>query len=213
MRKSLGVVRTTIIGGLLFMLPFAVVVFLIGQVSFLIYPAVVKVQEFLPAAAFSFGFVSSATLLATLIVLALCYLAGLAAQRSLAARFSAKIEKSLLLLFPRYAIWKNEMASNLGGAATGNAAMKPVLVTLDDAVQIGFETDREPCGPVTVYLPSAPDPWSGRLVHVSSERVAPLAADFGQALAVFETLGRQANRVLASHPPAPPAASATTPSK
>jgi uncharacterized membrane protein len=201
-RTSLGFVKTTILGGVLFLLPFAVVVFLLGQVVALIYPAIHAIQERLPGPSISLGVVSSATVLAAIMLLAICYFAGRIAQRSFAARFAARFEKSLLLLFPRYAIWKNAMASNLGGQLDG-AATKPVLVTFDAAARVGFETARSDAGLVTVYLPSAPDPWSGQVVHVPADRVAPLAVDFGVAVAVCESLGRQANRVIdaAGSPP------------
>ncbi len=202
MRKSLGVVKTTILGGVLFLLPFAVVVFLLGQVAAIIYPLVEKLQQYMPETGISLGTVSGATVLATLLLLAMCYLAGLVASRSFAARFAAKFEKSILLLFPRYAIWKNAMASNFG-APVGGVAMKPVLVTFDDAARVGFETDRSDGGLVTVYLPSAPDPWSGEVVHVPAERIAPLAVEFGEAAAVCESLGRQASRVVAKSAPPP----------
>jgi uncharacterized membrane protein len=195
MRKTLGIWKTTILGGVFFMLPFAVVVFLVGQLATIITPVAKEIQPLLPAS-LTFGIVSGATVAATLLVVLACYLAGLAAQRSFAARFSEKIEKNLLLLFPRYAILKNRMASNFGGQ-TGAATMTPVLVRLDDATRIGFETERGAGGPVTVYLPSAPDPWSGHLVHVAPERVTPLAADFNAVAAICETLGRDASQVIA----------------
>jgi uncharacterized membrane protein len=195
MRKTLGVWKTTILGGVFFLLPFAVVVFFVGQLAAIIAPVAKELQPYLPAS-LTFGVVSGATVAATLLVILACYVAGLAAQRSFAARFSDKIEKNLLLLFPRYAILKNRMASNLGGQS-GTTMMTPVLVRLDDVTRIGFETERSADGPVTVYLPSAPDPWSGHLVHVAAERVTPLAADFNAVAAICETLGRDASRVIA----------------
>ena len=202
MHKTLGVWKTTILGGVFFLLPFAVLVFLVGQVAAIIVPIAKQLQPFLPEA-LSFGVVSGATGAATVLVILACYLAGLAAQRSFAARFSVTIEKNLLLLFPRYAILKNRMASNLGGPA-GTATMTPVLVRFDDATRIGFETERDAEGLVTVYLPSAPDPWSGHVVHMAAERVTPLATDFNAVATMCETLGREASRVIAGSASTPP---------
>jgi uncharacterized membrane protein len=193
MRKTFGVWKTTILGGVIFLLPFAVVVFLLGQLAALIVSIAGKLDEYVPDA--TIGIVSSATIAATLLLVAICFLAGLAARRSFATRFSDKVEKTLLLLFPRYAILKNQMASNLASHA-GQASMQPVLVRFDDAARIGFETDRAEGGLVTIYLPGAPDPWSGHLVHVAAERVTKLAAPFGDATAVCETLGRMASTVI-----------------
>lgn len=197
MKTSLGFIKTSIVGGVLFLLPFAVVVFLIGQVAALVYPAVQAIQERLPGNRLSFGVASGATVLAALLLLTACYVAGRIAERSFAARFAARFEKSLLVLFPRYAIWKNAMASNFGGQLDG-ITMTPVLVSFDDAARVGFETCRGHDGLVTVYLPSAPDPWAGEVLHVKAERVLPLAVDFGAVVALCESMGRQAGCVLAA---------------
>jgi uncharacterized membrane protein len=130
---------------------------------------------------------------------ALCYLAGLAARRSFASRFAQKIEKNQLLLFPRYAIMKEQFAANLGEQLA--MAMKPVLVELEGAARVGFEVDRSAAGLVSVYLPGSPDPWQGMVVHVESARVRPLAADFAAAVALCESMGRQSSGVLAGLAP------------
>jgi uncharacterized membrane protein len=195
MKKTFGIWKTTILGGVFFLLPFAVVLFLIGQLAGIIYPVAEQIKPYLPES-LNFANVSLATVLATALLLASCYLAGLAARRSFAARFSEKVEKYLLLLFPRYAIVKDQMASNIGGDAS-RPQLQPVLVTFDDAARIGFEVERADAGPVTVFLPGSPDPWQGHVVHVPAERVARLAADFGQTVGICETLGRQASPVVA----------------
>jgi uncharacterized membrane protein len=204
MRKTLGVWKTTVLGGAFFLVPFAVVVFLIGQVAYVISLVATPMAPYLNK--WSIGGASLAIILATLLVVALCYLAGLAARRSLGARFSEKIERYLLILFPRYGVLKDQIASNFGSQTT-SPSMKSVLVTFDDAARLGFEVERTPAGAVTVYLPGAPDPWQGHVVHVPAERVSPLAVEFGEAVAICETLGRQTGRVVENI--APPLSSPT----
>ena len=94
------------------------------------------------------------------------------------------------MLFPRYAILKDQMADTIGGEQA-KAQMKPVLVKFDEFQTIGFETERdENLGLVAVYLPSAPDAWSGRVALIEPERIRPINADFGEAVASCEQLGR-----------------------
>lgn len=198
MRKTLGVWKTTILGGLFFLLPFAVVVFLIGQLSAIIAPVAAEIHRRLPeGTSISFGVASLATVLAILLLLVLCYLAGMVARSAFAAQFAERIEKNVRLLFPRYAILKNQIASNLGGHA-GEATLRPVAVRVHDGVRLGFETERDAGGLVTVYLPGAPDPWSGHLLHVEAERIEPLDVSFGDAAAVCESLGQGAGKLLSA---------------
>ncbi len=196
MRKTLGVWKTTVLGGVFFLLPFAIVVFLIGQLAEIIWNIAQPLAQHLPELNLSFGIVSTATIAATLLLFAMCYLAGLAARRSIATRFAGTIEKNLLLLFPRYAVLKEQFASNLGGKVVA-PQMKPVLVQLEGVARLGFEADRAASGLVSVYLPGSPDPWQGVVVHVAPERVQPLEADFGAAVALCESMGRASAAVVA----------------
>jgi uncharacterized membrane protein len=196
MRKTLGIWKTTVLGGLFFLLPFAVLIFLIGQVAAMIVPVAAQIEKYLPEH-LGVGNVSLATVLAVALVLALCYLSGLVARRSFASRFSGRIEKYLLMLFPRYAIIKDQMASNIGGDAS-RPQLTPVMVTLGEITRLAFEVERTADGAVTVYFPGSPDPWQGHIAQVSSEHVTRLNAGFGQVVGVCETLGRGAARVAAT---------------
>jgi uncharacterized membrane protein len=178
-------------------LPFAIVVFLIGQLAEIIWSIAQPLAQYLPTLNLSFGFISTATIAATLLLVLLCYLAGLAARRSIANRFAGTIEKNLLLLFPRYAVLKEQFASNLGGKVVAQP-MKPVLVQLEGAARLGFEADRAATGLVSVYLPGSPDPWQGIIVHVAPDRVQALAADFSAAVALCESMGRASAAVVAA---------------
>jgi uncharacterized membrane protein len=71
----------------------------------------------------------------------------------------------------------------------------PVLARFDDFCQLAFETGRTPGG--TVYLPGAPNPWSGCLVFVDAERVRKLPASATEALKVIRALGRGSEALAA----------------
>jgi uncharacterized membrane protein len=194
MRTHFSVWKTTVLGGVIFLLPLAVVVFLVGQIAQMIYSVAGRLPQW------TVGGVSLAVALATLVLLVLCYAAGLLARRSFGRRFSEKVERTLLLLFPRYAIWKSHLATNVGAEHGGELfKFQPVLVAFDDSSRIGFEIERsEAAALATVYLPGSPDPWNGYVVHIATGRVKPLAVNFSEAAALCESMGRGASAVLAA---------------
>ena len=100
-----------------------------------------------------------------------------------------KLDRTLLSSFPGYAFIKG-FADNLRHTEEMAGSFVPVAVQFDDYVQIAFETHREPNGRVSVYLPGAPNPWSGTVVYVSSERVKPLPITLTEALRNIRTLGK-----------------------
>jgi uncharacterized membrane protein len=183
-KKAFGFLKTTAIGGLLFLLPLIVLGALIGQVVPIVLSVAETLGEFIPFR--TPGGIALLILLAIVVILLLCFAAGLVARWSLGKRVS----QNLLLLFPRYAILKDQMADTIGGDQT-KPKMKPVVVTFDEYTRIGFETERENEGSrVVVFLPGSPDPWAGKTVLIAADRVAPLAAEFGEATGCCEQLGR-----------------------
>ncbi len=195
--RPIRFLRTTAIGGLLFLLPLIVLGALIGQVVPIVMTIAGSLGEILPGFVKTPGGIALLMLMAIAVLLLLCFAAGLLARWSLGRNLSVAFEKKLVLFFPRYAILKDQMADSIGGDQA-KAQMKPVVVRFDDAVRIGFETERSAdLGLVAVYLPGSPDPWAGKVVLVKPDRVESLPADFGATVATCEQLGRGSAALLA----------------
>lgn len=187
-KRFINFLKTTAIGGLLFLLPLIVLGALVGQIAPLVLSVASALNKNVP--------VKTPTGIAILIgisialILLLCFAAGMFARWSFGKRISTAFEKKLALFFPRYSILKDQMADTIGGDET-RPQMKPVLVLFDECQRIAFETERdEKEGLVTVFLPGSPDPWSGKVVMLDLDRVTRLDADFGHAAATCEQVGR-----------------------
>lgn len=194
---SIGVLKTTAIGGIFFLLPLVVIGALAGQVMQIAWIAARSVHEYMPIkTATSYGLLVTISIL---LILLLCFLAGLAAKRSLGKRFTESVEKYLLMLFPRYAIFKEQLTGNIGGEVLRNQLI-PVLVLVPEGQRMGMEVERqvvEGTEWVTVFSPGSPDPWSGSIVMVESFRVKRLDVPFTEAITTAEQLGRGSIRLLA----------------
>ena len=187
-KRFINFLKTTAIGGLLFLLPLIVLAALFGQIAPIVVSVASFLNEYIP--------VKTATGIAILVglsialILLLCFTAGMFARWSLGRKISVAFEKRLALLFPRYSVLKDQMADTIGGNET-RPQMKPVLVMFDEYQRIAFETERdEKKGLATMYLPGSPDPWPGKVVILKLERVTRLDTDFGHAAATCEQVGR-----------------------
>lgn len=181
MRQSLKPFTTTLIGGMVFLLPLIVVLYVLGQGLALATHAVQPLVGLLPDK--SIGGITFASLAALALLLLLCFAAGLLARAAVGQAFSARFEDKLQTLYPRYSVIK-AMSQGLHGAL-GKKLLKPVLATFDDHQLVGFDMERLDDGRVVLYLPGAPDAWSGSVLLVAPERVQPLdidAADLAKAL-------------------------------
>ena len=187
-RRSIQFLRTTAIGGLLFLLPLIVVAALVSQVAPILLEVSTFVHDYLPDTnSISISTIVSAVL-ALLVIL--CFIAGMIARWSISQRLTKLFEKNLLLLFPRYAILKDQMADTIGGEEN-RPDTQSVLVTLADRQMIGFESERSEDGKkVVVYLPGAPDTWAGSTIIVESSQVITLDRTFGETVSIHENMGR-----------------------
>jgi uncharacterized membrane protein len=192
--RSFGFLKTTAIGGVFFLLPFVVIAFLLGQVAQVAWVVASELGGYLPTQT-PLGYASLFVAAVALIVLA-CFACGIAARRSIASRFTSTIEKYLLMMFPRYAIFKEQLSGNIGGDVFKNR-LNPVLLTMQDHRRIAFQVERMADDQVVVYIPGSPDPWSGSVILVPGAKVEPLDVDFGETLGAFEKLGQDTGRLLA----------------
>jgi len=200
--KTFRFLRTTAIGGIFFLLPLVVVSVLLGQLGRVVWVVAQSINEHLPVRT-PLAYTTLMALSVTLIVLA-CFAAGVIARRRIARRFTESIEQYVLMLFPRYAVLKEQLTGNIGGDVLRNQ-LQPVLVRLPGHSRLGFEVERrddqvdadgELQETVTVFLPGSPDPWSGQVVIVPAQHVEQLDSPFGETVAAFEQLGRGSQRLI-----------------
>lgn len=196
MTLPLKPLKTTLIGGLVFLLPLIVVLTVVGK-------GVALVAGFANALASRFprseiGGVAVASLLALALVLLLCYGAGLLARAAVGRALSENFENRLHALYPRYTVVK-AMAQGLGADAAGDG-LRAVLATFDDHQQLAIEVERLADGRVVVFLPGAPDSWSGSVVLVAPERIAAVPFNVSALSRNLKGLGRGSAALLGALP-------------
>lgn len=186
MKRSLKPFTTTLIGGVVFLLPLIVVLYVLGQGLTLAARAVDPLVALLPRQ--DIGGVALASVAALALLLALCFGAGLLARAAVGRAFAERFEARLQTLYPRYSVIK-AMSQGLHGAL-GQRVLQPVMARFDDHELIAFDIEHLDDGRVVLYLPGAPDAWSGSVVLVAAERVQPLAIDAAELAKSLQGLGR-----------------------
>jgi len=203
MTLSLKPLTTTLIGGLVFLLPLIVALTVLGQGLALMVGVAQPLAAMFPNR--QVGGVALATLVAVLLLVLLCYAAGLLARAALGRTLSASFEDRLQTFYPRYTIIKG-MTQGLGVHGV-KSSLKTVLVSFDDHQVLAVEVERVADGRVVVFLPSAPDPWSGSVVLVSHERVAGVPVEIGALHHSLKSIGRGSAELLNTTLTAAPAGS------
>lgn len=186
-RELVEYLKTTAIGGLLFLLPVGVIVFLLGYVYQTVVAIYTPIKPWIPVDS-ALG-VTLLFAIAIALVLGSCFFAGIIARRTIGDSFSQSIESQLIKVFPRYAIYKDLIAGNVGGS-DASPSLTPVIVKSPQGFRLAFQSDVLPNGITVVYLPGSPDTWSGHVVMLPTEDVQPFNVPFAEAVMMCERLGR-----------------------
>jgi len=191
--KSLRqLIRTTLIGGALFLIPLVFIVVFFGKAFQIMKVVATPVGKLIPYESLA-GFIM-VDILTVLIILLCCLLAGGLARSPWGRKVNQKLDAALLQVIPAYA-WVKGMTGNLHDE-DAEEVLKPVLVRFDDQLQLGFEVDRTGDELVAVYLPGSPDPRSGTVSYVTKDRVQPVEAAVAAVTKIQKNLGRGSAAVL-----------------
>jgi uncharacterized membrane protein len=193
--RSIGFFKATAIGGVLFMLPLAVVIGLLGYVYSFVIVIYEPLEEWMPVTTAS-G-VAMLFAAAVAVLLFACFSAGLMAHRAIGRKLHQLIEKYLTTFIPKYAIYKDLLAGNIGGTRSV-PSLKPVLIRTPECRRIAFESERLADESVVVFFPGAPDTWIGSVGIVASSDVEPLDVPFNDVVGILEQLGRDSGGLLSN---------------
>lgn len=193
-------VKTTLLGGLMFLVP-AVMLLLILRHAMQFAGKVAKpVASLFPAA--GIAGIAAATLAAALVLLLIAFLAGIVARSAPGRRLSAWFEESILGGLPQYRMVRT-MAEGLAQVESGTG-MRPVLVHNDDGWQLAYRLEELPGDWVAVFLPAAPTPMSGNILYVKASKLRPLDIGMPAAMKLVKSVGIGSAEALRGVDLAPP---------
>ena len=173
--------KTTLIGGLLIVLPIYLSILLLVKTLAGIVALMAPVTATIPASA------QFREVIAIVIVLAVCLVAGSVVRTGPGLRAKNALERSVLRKIPGYALVRG-LAERVSGEDT-DGAFQPALVEIEDALSPGFIIEELEDGRYTVLVPSVPTPAAGSLFILPRERVHPLDVPFTQAVTVISKWG------------------------
>ena len=181
MKGLTELIKTTLIGGLLVILPIYLSILLVAKLLASVLALLSPVTAAIPASA------QFRQVFAIVIVLAVCLVVGLLVRTNVGLRAKNAFERSVLEKVPGYTMVR-DLAKRISGDET-ESAFRPALVELEDALSPAFIIEELEDGRYTVLVPSVPTPAAGALFILPRERVHPVDVPFTQAVKVISRWG------------------------
>jgi uncharacterized membrane protein len=186
--------KTTIVGGVLFLLPLAVVLMLLGYALRLASMVAQPISDRLQLQWSDAAGVGAVTILSALVLVIVSFGAGITARTYLGKYITRWFENSLLGRLPQYQMVKS-MAEGL--AQLENASgIKPALISIEGGWQIGYLLEPLENGWLSVFLPQAPTPMSGNVMYFPADRVRPLSITMVEAMTIIKRIGVGSGQAL-----------------
>ncbi len=183
-------IKTTILGGAIFLVPVVIVIVVLSKAHGIMMLVAEPMSDLIPVDAV--GGIALANILALFAVVLACFLFGLMAKSAPARKIYGALDSKLGSI-PGYAFVKG-FADSMSRSEEHAKSFIPVIARFDDNAQISFEIARTPAGTVVVYLPGAPNPWSGTVVFLEANRVEKLDMSVADAIKSIQALGRGSAR-------------------
>jgi uncharacterized membrane protein len=186
MKNKIDFFKTILLGGIVFLLPLVLFVTVVGKGIQIMMMITEPLNQLFPMD--SIGGIALVNLIAIWAVLFSCFLAGFLAKSVLGKKLFQSIDNKLLI-FPGYSLFKARLTGNIGSELKSQS-LNPVLVHLGPKSQIGFSIEKLSAKRLAVFMPGAPDPWTGSVIIVKEEQVETLSSDMKETMQIFESLGR-----------------------
>ena len=188
MHKLMLFIKTTIAGGIFFLIPVVVLVF-VGAKAFSILQSISKpIAAKLPFT--NIAGVADDTIITVVLLLLICFLSGIFMRTKLAKRIVKWLDDRVLVYIPGYSYIQALSTDWFSKERTAN--WKPASIFVDDNEVICFVVD-ETEDYCSIFLPSAPSPSSGSICVRKKKDVTFLPITMSAAIMMIRQLGKGAS--------------------
>ncbi len=189
--------KTSLIGGMVVILPVAILLFvfksIFGFVTDIIHPltslvmAQSEVQKIL------------ADILVLIVILAGCFLVGFFVQTTLGTWLYEILEERLLKKAPGYTLVKETVIQFIGKKQSPFSSVALVQIFGNETLVSAFITDTHTDGSYTIFVPTGPNPTSGNIYHLKGEYVHPVDVPVEDAMRSIISCGAGSSRLISQY--------------
>lgn len=188
MRSLVEFTKTTLIGGLLVVLPIYLAFLLLAKTAMGLVMLLHPLTAPIPAS------VHFRTAVAAVLLMGVCFVAGLVVRTGPGQRAKEALDRNLLEKIPGYGLLRS-LTGRMAGQQN-ETAFAVALVIIEDAFVPAFIVEELDNGSFTVFVPSVPTPAAGALYILPAERVHKVDVPFTKAVSVISQWGSGAGQLL-----------------
>ena len=187
MKSFLRFIKTTVTGGILFLLPVVLLIMLFAKAYNILNILSAPISEKLPKIILGFD---GGNILVIALLIVISFVSGLLFRSKLVKGWVKKLEDNLLINLPGYALIKSITASAIGKQIETD--MLPILIQEEDAWNLAFLVEKGEKFS-TVFIPDAPRHDAGEVKIILSTRIKKLDISLNKFILAIKNYGKGAN--------------------
>ena len=173
-------VKSTVLGGLLVILPLAIFFFALTWIFGLVLSAISPLTNIVMQKSPLQGIV--ADILVVSLLIAVCFSVGAIVRTKLGKWLYLFIESNVFLRVPGYSLVKETVFQFLGNKKSPFSSVALVQLFGNETLVSAFITDEHKDGTRTVFVPTGPNPTSGNIYHLPQDQVHPVDVSVEDAM-------------------------------
>jgi len=178
-------------GIVLFLFPIMLLIFIFEKAIKIVQSIILPIKSHLPVERiFGIGILS---LISLVLILLVCYVAGMLTESKKVKSFLSFIEDNLLIFIPGYAMIKSGARDAIGDA---DDKWKVVMIAEDEEWKFGIEVDKQPDGYSTIFFPEPPDAKSGEMKLIHESKLKRINLPVSRLVNVIRNYGRGAGDLV-----------------
>ncbi len=195
MRSSWKFVRTTVIGGVIFLIPFPIMVYALKEIFGFLF-------EIVSPAMTALGIQSvvgkiAAILVVAALILIICFIAGLIVKLSFAKKAQTYFDGIALKCIPGYDKLRVDIHKKVNSDAPNfYDGWKAVFLKYGHEWKIGFIIEETTKGMLTIFEPHTADLLKGELKMILKQDVSLVSIENEKAISYLKNYGKGASELL-----------------
>jgi uncharacterized membrane protein len=187
-------VKSTVLGGLLVILPLAIFFFALTWIFGLVLTAISPLTNIVMQKSPLQGIVADILVVALLI--AVCFSVGAIVRTKLGKWFYLFVESNVFLRVPGYSLIKETVFQFIGNKKSPFSSVALVQIFGNETLVSGFITDKHKDGTHTVFVPTGPNPTSGNIYHLPKDLVHPVDVSVEDAMRSIISCGAGSSTLI-----------------
>jgi uncharacterized membrane protein len=194
MEKIKTFFKTSIIGGIIVILP-AALTLMIFRWIFNVITGVMQPLTSMVVARSQLNELFAGTIVILIIVL-LCFLVGVVVRTKTGRFIQENLENHLLKIAPGYTVIKETVMQFLGKKKNPFSSVALVQPYENDTLMTAFITDEHSNGSYTVFVPTGPNPTTGFIFHLKPQYVHPVEVSVDYAIRSVISCGAGSSKLV-----------------